>query len=310
MKRIFFIVMSLAIAISSLTSCNSAEDVIEEAVLQPQDTELTVLFNSIDSVQNEYTIGVETRVNWEKWARRGMSCLVDGVVGALFAETGPVGSLIAGGIGSGLYEDYLDYMVSKGKKRRSHRITRSTLSPINAVVLSQGQASFVDSIGYYHNVILNEIKVKGITFTDNSGNINYRSCCNEVLLAARKNGIRNNCNINNELLYEYLESIIKPLARLETGDQTQDINQEIIFSILFNDIFNKFGFSKTKALELRNVCEKIIYNSMSVNEDQLVDYGTEINKLIVNSDVTATTKDNLKIANNIAINSSLYWSGN
>lgn len=112
MKKVLNLFIAFTIAITSITSCNSVEDIIDEPIQASEDVELAKLYNSIDSLQSEYLSSNITRVDWDKWGRRGLGYAVDGVVGLLFAETGPLAGAI-GVVGSGLYEDYLDYMVSR-----------------------------------------------------------------------------------------------------------------------------------------------------------------------------------------------------
>jgi hypothetical protein len=85
------------------------------------------------------------------------------------------------------------------------------------------------------------------------------------------------------------------------------VNADIILSIFFNSAYNGFNFDKTLTVQHQEICEKIIYNCGNIKDSQLVEYGTKVNNLIVNSNLDANTKDNLQIANNIAINSSLRW---
>lgn len=303
MKKIFFlfaIVMTLTTV--ALTSCDSSEDILSESVQDLPDAELTRLYNSIDSLHNEYsTTGVTRGATMDKWGRRFLVATFDACAGAITAETGP-GAFICSTIASGLYDDYLD-AVDRRFSRSYNSNTRSTSITPQSVVFPTATPCFVDSIGYYHNLVINEIKSKGQSFIDN-GNIDYNSYYNEVLKISKENGISCNVSINKPLVFRYINSIIKPFAQIEKGDE------ETILSIIFNGTYNDFNFDDSKTLQLRNVCKKIIYNDLSVNEDQVVEYGTKVNELIVKSNVANDTKETMKVANNIAVNSSLYWSSN
>lgn len=149
MKKVLFLFITLTIAIASIVSCNSSEVVIDDPSQTSQDFELAKLYNSIDSLQNEYLTSNITRVDLEKWGRRGFFFAVDGVVGLLFAETGPFAGAIAA-VGSGLYEDYFDYMVDQCNKDVNIQKSRSIgQSSIQAVVFPVDTPTYVDSIGYY-----------------------------------------------------------------------------------------------------------------------------------------------------------------
>ncbi len=144
------------VVITSITSCNSAEDIVIEPIQAPQNAELTKLYYSIDSLQKVYSIP-ESRVDWDKWGRRGLSFAVDGVVGLLFAETGPLAAPIAA-VGSGLYEDYLDYMVARCNTRNGQirPITRGESSSIKT-----GQA---ESTVHMLNWAIRSVKFLGVEF--------------------------------------------------------------------------------------------------------------------------------------------------
>lgn len=307
MKKVLNLFIAFTIAITSITSCNSVEDIIDEPIQASEDVELAKLYNSIDSLQSEYLSSNITRVDWDKWGRRGLGYAVDGVVGLLFAETGPLAGAI-GVVGSGLYEDYLDYMVSRCNtmNQQIQRTAQNGQTPIRAVVFPDENTTYVDSIGYYHNLIINEVKSNGKSYTDVSGNINYNAYYEDVLAIAKQHGILNDSYVNTKLLFQYLESIIKPIVQLEMSNQ-EAVNTDIILSTFFNSTYNGFNFDKTLTVQHQEICEKIIYNCGNIKDSQLVEYGTKVNNLIVNSNIDANTKDNLKIANNIAINSSLRW---
>ena len=302
MKKIFFffaIVMTLTSV--ALTSCDSSEDIVVESVKEQPDTELAKLYNSIDSLHNEYS-DLSRSSFADKWGRRFLVATFDACVGAITAETGP-GAFVCSTIASGLYDDYLD-AVDRRFSRTSRSMTRSVSTTPQAVVFPTKTPCFVDSIGYYHNLVINEIQSKGLSFIDKNGNIDYDSYYNEVMAVSKEKGISCNAIINKPLVFRYINSIIKPFAQIEEGDE------ETILSIIFNGTYNAFNFDTSKTLQLRNVCNKIIYNDLSVNENQVIEYGTKVNELIVNSNVANDTKETMKVANNIAVNSSLYWGSN
>lgn len=283
------------------TSCSNSEDNICDSAQKLPYTELDKLYNSIDSLNKEYSTLSSTRGPQAiKWGRRFLSGTVDACVGVLTAETGPLGALLFSTVASGLYDDYLDYCM----KSVSHlpRYASRNVPPVRlSIVLPVENANFVDSIGYYHNILLNEIQSKNLSFVDDNGNIDYNAYYKEVLAAAKKYGISGNCTTNAPQIFKYMNSIIKPLAQIKEG------SQETYLSIIFNETYNDFNFDDSKTLQLRDACDKIIYNDLCMNCDHIVEYGIKVNDLIVSSNVESGIKEGLKIANNIAINSSLYW---
>lgn len=298
---LFAIVMTLATV--ALTSCDSSEDIVSKSVQDLPNAELTRLYNSIDSLHNEYsTMDVARGAILNKWGRRFLVATFDACVGVITSETGP-GAFVCSTIASGLYDDYLDVVDRRFNRAYNFNTVSISITP-QSVVFPSDNPCFVDSIGYYHNLVINEIQSKGQSFIDENGNIDYNSYYNEVLKVSKEKGIQCNAVINIPLVFRYINSIIKPFAQIEKGDE------ETIISIIFNGTYSDFNFDNSKTLQLRNVCEKIIYNDLSVDEDRVVEYGAKVNDLIVKSDVANDTKEMMKVANNIAINSSLYWSSN
>lgn len=303
-KIILFFSIVITLTSFALTSCNRSEDIVVKSAKEQPDIELAKLYNSIDSLHNEYSIQPSTRgAKLNKWGKRLLCGIADACVGGITTGLGP-GSLVCSIVASGLYEDYLNYCTKKIKKSPYAQIDRNVSSVQKAVVFTKVNSNFVDSIGYYHNTILDKVRSTGKSFVNANGSINYAVYYNEVLAASKRIGISTKFTINKTLIFRYLDSIIKPLAQVE------DISEETVLSIIFNGTYNNFNFDDTKTLQLRNICEKIIYNDLCVDEGQEVEYGTKVNELIVNSNVANDTKETMKVANNIAINSLLYWRAN
>lgn len=301
MKKIFYLFFLLASLITTTTSCDGSEECHCTPINDNPNSELSRLYSSIDSLHQEYSVIGATRGFSDKWGRKFLSGTVDACVGVLTAETGPFGSFVCATIASGLYDDYFDYCVTR-IAQCPRRISQSISSEPQAIVFNVDNSSFVDSIGYYHNLVLNEIQSKGVSFIDVDGEIDYNAFYKEVLATSKKYGILDSCTFNAPIVFKYINSIIRPLTQVE------DIDKDACLSIIFNDTYNEWNYDNTTTTLLRDVCDKIILNDISVNDDCLIEYGTKVNDIIVNSTVPVSTKESLKIANNVAINSSLYWS--
>lgn len=298
---IFLTVVVVSLTSVALTSCESSDDLVSASTQDFYDGELNRLYCSIDSLHNEYSTSDVARGGFiNKWGRRFLVSAFDACVAALTAETGP-GAFICSTLASGAYDDYLDYVDRKYRvsPKRNSRITSNSFQ---SVIFPSSAPSFVDSIGYYHNLVINEIQVSGQSFIDKDGEIDYNSYYDFIAKIAKAKGIASSNSINKSLVFKYIASIIHPFAKLEEG------NVDTIISIVFNDTYEDFKFGKAKTLMLQNVCEKIIYNDLSVNADQVVEYAAKVNDLITTSNVAIDTKVTMQVANNIAVNSSLYWS--
>ena len=140
-----------------------------------------------------------------------------------------------------------------------------------------------------------------LSVIDNNGNINYAGYYNEVFVASKKYGISDSIEANNTLVFCYIESIIRPLAQID------EVNIDSIMPILFNETYNDFHFNNYKTTVLRNIFEQIVYNDLCMDVNQLIDYGIEVNNMILTSNVSDDIKNIMRITHSIAVNSSLYW---
>ena len=299
-KFLLFLITISFLTIIFTSSCEKNEDIniSQDQILS--DPELTKLFSSIDSLNTVYTLKSSTRgALLDKWTRRVMCGLFDACVGGLTAETGP-GALVFSTVASGLYDDYLDYIMRR-IPQKSRYSSRSETSVSKKIVFPIESATFVDSIGFYHNTILEDIQPKMLSVIDNNGNINYAGYYNEVLAASKKYGISDSIEANNTLVFCYIESIIRPLAQID------EVNIDSIMPILFNETYNDFHFNNYKTTVLRNIFEQIVYNDLCMDVNQLIDYGIEVNNMILTSNVSDDIKNIMRITHSIAVNSSLYW---
>lgn len=301
--KIIFLPISILVGLA-MVACTSSEDDFSKQEQEQPNIELKRLYDSIDSLSNEYsTTDIARGSRLDKWGRRFLCGTVDACAGALTAGTGPVGAFFFSTVASGLYDDYLGHIMNKFEKQ-SRNSSRGVTQIENSVVFNPENANFVDSIGYYHNLILDEIRSKDTSFIDNNGNIDFNAYYNEVVAVSQKYGIYDTQTHNTSLIFKYIESIIKPFAQIEGG------NQETYLSIIFNSTYNELNYDNAKTMQLRSICEKIIYNDLRINEQHTVEYGSKVNELIENSDIDNEAKNDLKIANNIAVNSTLYWNSN
>lgn len=287
--------------IMAMMSCSSQVE-MSSCSPQAQDEELTKLYASIDSLHNEY-VSVTRGSFLNKWSKRMLVGVADACVSAATTWTTPVGAFICGVVASGLCEDHLDNCIKQGEsldKQKKPKKTAYEMPP--AIVLNNDNANFVDSIGYYHNVILNEIKTKGIVGVDENDVFDIDNYINEVLIVCKKYGIVNDVLIDKSVIYPYIETVVRSLAEVEDG------NYNMLMSAIFNEKLNNFNLSNEYTLQLHDICNKIIYNDLCVEDDEIIDYGTKINDLIIDSKISEESKANLQIANNVAVNSSLYWS--
>ena len=177
MKKALSILMIAAFALLSI-SCDRNEQIFNENLQTTQQIELSKLMNSIDSLNNYYlAIGTTRAFTLSKWQRRFVCSFVDACVGTVTIETGPVGAFVFSTLASGLYEDYLDVVLGSTSEYSLYS-PNGIRGQQATIIFPTKNASFVDSIGYYHNLVLDKIKSKNKSYIDD-GKIQYQSYFNE-----------------------------------------------------------------------------------------------------------------------------------
>lgn len=300
MNNYFKSITLVLFVIVAMISCTT-QDVIPEPEKEVR-TEMSILCESLDSLQSIYNPTISRGATAKKWALRFLCGTVDASVATVTSETGPVGAFVCGTIASGLYEDYFNRCVKRNNDIPNRRKSLlSTTAAIPTVVFNQQNATFVDSIGYYHNAVLEDIRNKGISFVDDAGKIDFYGYFNEVVKESKKYGIESSVKLPETKYFVYIESVIRHLSVMEEG------NEEVFLSSIFNENFKQLNIGNSRTQELKTICKKIIYNDLCIEGEKSVEYGTKVNDLIVGSNLSCSEKQELQIANNIAINSSIYW---
>lgn len=299
MKKILLLFFLVTVVSTQIISCNSSEDIKSESIQELQNSELSKLFNSIDSLHNVYTYQTKTSY-MPLWSKRILCTTVDACGAIISIETGPVGSLLFSALVSYTYEDYLNYVENR-------LCTKSNLPDIDlqtgppSLIFPSDNLNFIDSIGHYHNQALDSMRSDYQSFVDPNGKIDYNECFEKVIEVTGTIDISKNIKVYNQKYFKYFDSVIKSFSHTDKGDIDK------FLSIVFNNSYYELNYDSDKTALLQEICEKIIYNGLFVEKDQLAEYGDKVNGLIINSNVDDEIKDYLKIANNVTINSSLYW---
>ena len=307
MKNLFKVifVFSAFVVFATITSCSN--ELHEVSSFNNETIEFSKLLNSIDSLNRKYVPQQDTRGFWHKWGRRALAGTVDGCVGCVSgAATGGFGGLVFGGIASGLYDDYMDNI--ERRMSRSSTMKETTILPVQKQhVIFQSDngepADFIDSIGYYHNLILDELKASGISYVHNDTDVDYEGIYKAVTTICKKYGIcYNEDNHDKKLaIFAVTDNFIKIMAK----DSIPDL--DTCFNVIENKKISSLGISSEKMKNLHQVCNKIVNSVVSTSSENAISYGNEINKIVDNSSVSLPIKKEIKITNNIAVNSYLYW---
>ena len=307
MKNIFIFISCLITGLA-FTSCdNSILEATNQSTVEVKKDSYASFLTSLDSLNNNYNIvqNEQRGINFKKWTGKAFSAIIDYSVGTVaFAATSPLGGTLIGTCASWLYDEYWEKVVCK-HFRGTQQKSAPTLTAGPSIVFNESpDASFIDSIGYYHNLLLAELDSLNVSGIDENNNIDY-----EGLFVIVQNLLANhghNCpEINSEIKYlcfSYADREIKSLNPNEFENWTIDYNVLNTTEYLPLNI-------KEEQIVLLNEVGNSLYNAVvSLSDSNIISYGKDLYGIIENSKLERNEKDELHVLNNIAINSTLHWS--
>lgn len=309
MKKILNLI---ACVISSFVLCvfvSCTDDYKQETVsfgynIPEEEKAENELFASIDSLNSKYVSNLQSsRGILRKWTRRGLSYMVDGCASAIAAgPTGGLGAAVFGILASGIYDDYMNWAENEMRKSPKKAVL-STDGILKTVIFTEVNADFVDSIGYYHNKILNEIKSSGVSYVKNDGGIDYDAMYSDIVSSLEKNRYRYDGTADKK---KAMFAFINNLVKNATDPSTFDLDRTISFLTCRSCLplkLQKEGIEK-----LKEICNRVCVTIAQLDTEDAVLYGKELNRIIEESTAALNIKQTLKVANNVSVNSNLYWS--
>lgn len=312
--RIKLFISVLFISLFFLSSCNNDEVTgvcesnmnAEHSLNTDENIATKRFFDSVDSLNQCYS-KVSTRGLLAKWGGRIFASVVDYSIGAVAsAAISPFGGAIVGTLASYAYDDYWNNCIKKVEEQNNVNAvtTRTIIETTPTLVLSnKDNPTFVDSIGYYHNVLLAELRVLGKSYFDSNGNIDYEELLNDVTMIASDYHIASGeiDQLKKTHLFKLADSFIK---KVDTE------NEDFVgtyFSQYGNSLLSNLGFSASKINSCRNLCSKIAEVVPYATEAELIEYGNNLHTLIDDSNLSDEDKESFKVMNDVAINSQVYW---
>lgn len=344
-----FAFVSIALVCVLLSSCSSVDDAeITTAAAQcdgalskvsdfDNDVAMETFFNNVNELNNKYA---RPAVYSNSSA---ISDLVDSAVGGLannFRKTKRY-SWLASAVASFLCDKLVEYLTNKDLESTTGtptilpdgRLDTSSLGYLKfnvskcTVFLADTtkQMSYEDSIGYYHNILLNRLEENGKSYIDKNGNIDYDGLYNAANSLIFK--ISGNIDISD------IKNPLKPQSLGFNPDFTLDTlsvyDAMKKFTISFvrainpvngnNSFYDSFeiarglsvdrinGVNKKDVDNIRDFCQQIKEGTAALSDTEYIEYGREINSLIEESNITEEQKSDFKVLNNIMVNSHLYW---
>lgn len=309
MKKIFKACMFIILVSGTIPSMSSCSNDLQEASSNDQleNIEFSKLLKSLDQVGQSYT-PTETRGSgWTKWGGRIFSATVDGITGYI---SGPAGWVV-GPLCSWAFDEHWN---------RCNRIKAMTPSVRRAMagygfegmepltyVNSFDVPTKEDSIGYYHNLILNDLANSGKSYEVSNGDIDYQAILNDCMDAAEKYGVDLNISKSDQQKFCVF---CKDVVETFTSCSQEEITLDDAFSEMNNSYITLFGV-KCNIRKVETVQKKIINVLNDIDDkDKVNDYADQVYEIINKTNINSDLKADLKTVTSVTVNSKLYWTTN
>ncbi len=337
-------------------SCSNAEDSIESFSTENDVVQARNSFFDDDLAMREFFFSVD-QLN-KNYSHKVNSCLVNSKKNRADAADALVGAItehilkntkydwinwIASPVASYLYSAFDEYLTKKNSVIvPGEGIIGGTFDPSlfdevelevgkNLIVLADTtkDLSFTDSIGYYHNLLLNSMrqisKAAKLSFVDSKGVINYSSCYSTAKLSwlIMKKPLPNDSIVGGSVSPANLD--LHPFVKNDTLSVDEAIEQ---FTLSFvrssnpvngNSLYDSFEMSRMYSIDkipsldkkavdnIRDLFIRINDGVRNLSNEECIDYCKNLNQRIENSGISNDQKADFKCLNNIFVNSCMYW---
>ena len=321
--------LTLILGLALLASCSEDSVSTRELENAKNQQEENLLENSADF--RSLLEGVETiNLDYAEYSTRDgdiedisksaakgfLSCVADGCVGAVAAPaTCGLGGYVIGSAASIAYGCYLDYILGEIEKPieeekddtdsdpKSEETGASRCSMLSAkgnvpyVILGDGtNKNFIDSIGYYHNVLISKMKQENKNYINDKGEINYDSLMSDLL--SNVSAVRPHTEIPdikiNKTTYRKIDKYIHYIIN---SDNSLILESPVLY---YDDD------SRDKTM-VKMFCSKITRIIPYISDEKAIEYAKRIEKIIDKSNIDKSHKDYFKIGVCIMVNSKIYW---
>lgn len=302
----FFHLLFFLLLVSGCNNSDMPVDPIPQLVeISEKDTdmELNAFFLAVDSLNDNY-LPYTTRTNIRKWGSRFLSAVVDASVGAVAsAATTPIGGTIIGTGASWAYEEYLGNILDKVESSSSTGTDNQAFVPVVILAPERGNMTFVDSVGYYHNMLLAEIAKSGKTYLDQNGEVDIEELFTDITaMLDEKKQVHSGASAQNELA-----AFSSPVSIfINTLNPNDERTLDKSFAS-FESEGEALGISVKELSSIKEICSKISNVILYLENEKTIEYGEKLYKVIDDSNISETQKQSFKILDNIIVNSKLYW---
>ena len=170
-------------------------------------------------------------------------------------------------------------------------------------VYNDGCMTKSDSIGYYHNKILDDIVNSGNHYLSESRDIDYQVLLERCIESASRYGIESQIDsIDKQKYVDFAKDVIRYFVDCYKQGNTLDeayANMNASYNTKFGDKdFNKVEIVQQKIVDILNCIDK---------EDSVREYADSVNSVLKESTISPELKKEIKTVTDVTINSKLYW---
>lgn len=299
MKKCLFLFVTVLTALFSACSSDNYESSADPVnKISLEESSFKELCVTIDSIGSKYNSPITRGNTLTKWGGRVFSAVVDGVSGTITGSAG----FVVGPLCSWAYDEYWDSIVRRME-------TRGVASESNDIkvsptyVYNDGCMAKSDSIGYYHNKILDDIANSGNNYLSESGDIDYQVLLEECIESANKYGIESQIDsVDKQKYVDFAKDVIRYFVDCYKQGNTLDkayANMNASYNAKFGDKdFIKVEIVQQKIVDILNCID---------NEDSVREYADLVNNVLKESTISPELKKEIKTVTDVTINSKLYW---
>lgn len=219
------------------------------------------------------------------------------------AATTPIGGTIIGTGASWAYEEYLGNILDKVESSSSTGTDNQAFVPVVIFAPERGNMTFVDSVGYYHNMLLAEIAKSGKTYLDQNGEVDMEELFTDITaMLDEKKQVHSGASVQNELAA--FSSPVSIFINTLNPDDEQTLDKSFTS---FESEGEALGISVKELSSIKEICSKISNVILYLENEKTIEYGEKLYKIIDDSNISETQKQSFKILDNIIVNSKLYW---
>ena len=219
------------------------------------------------------------------------------------AATTPIGGTIIGTGASWAYEEYLGNILDKVESSSSAGTDNQAFVSMVILAPERGNMTFVDSVGYYHNMLLAEIAKSGKTYLDQNGEADIEELFTDITaMLDEKKQVHSGASAQNELAA--FSSPVAIFINTLNPDDEQTLDKSFAS---FESEGEALGISAKELSSIKEICSKISNVILYLENEKTIEYGEKLYKIIDDSNISETQKQSFKILDNIIVNSKLYW---